>query len=66
MDSLLRFMYALDCFVIYEGKKVTLSRGRTSFHCQFFANFLQAQVSEAVSGFLKLETCVVEIRPEVF
>lgn len=65
VDSFLCFMHALDYFVIYKGKKVTIS-WKASFHCQCFANFLQAQGSEAVSVFLKLETCVVEIRPEVF
>lgn len=43
-------MQALACVGIYEGKKVTLSGGRVSFHCQRFANFLQAQGSEAASG----------------
>lgn len=59
-------MQALACFGIYEGKKVTLSGGRVSIHCQRFANSLQAQGSEAASGLLKLEARVVEMRPEVF
>lgn len=48
---------ALHMHSTAEGNKFTASWGRSSFHCQCFANFLQAQGSEAVSGFLKLETC---------